>query len=44
MLILKNINTIVVYDETTGKSLANVPLRDYGTLRISGESFIDWLV
>jgi cellulose synthase/poly-beta-1,6-N-acetylglucosamine synthase-like glycosyltransferase len=34
---------IVVYDKTFEKTLADVPLRDYGILRISGESFLDWL-
>ncbi len=34
---------IVIYDKTTEKSFANIPLRDYGIMRISGESFTDWL-
>ena len=34
---------IVVYDTTFEKSLAFIPLQDYGILRISGESFLDWL-
>ena len=36
-------DTIVIYDKTTEKSFATVPLRDYGILRVSGESFLDWL-
>ena len=40
---LKDYSTIVVYDKTTEKTFAHVPLRDYGILRISGESFVDWL-
>ena len=40
---LEKYRTIVIYDKTTEKSFANIPLRDYGTLRISGESFLDWL-
>ena len=40
---LNQYNTVVVYDKTTEKSFATIPLRDYGTLRISGESFLDWL-
>ena len=40
---LDEYDTVVVYDKTTGKPFATVPLRDYGILRISGESFLDWL-
>jgi hypothetical protein len=36
-------NTIVIYDKTTQSSFATIPLRDYGVLRISGESFLDWI-
>jgi cellulose synthase/poly-beta-1,6-N-acetylglucosamine synthase-like glycosyltransferase/DNA-binding beta-propeller fold protein YncE len=40
---LEKYGTIVIYDKTSEKSFANIPLREYGTLRISGESFVDWL-
>ena len=40
---LEEYDTVVIYDKTTQKSFAHVPLRDYGTLRISGESFVDWI-
>ena len=40
---LEKYNTIIVFDKTTESSLATIPLRDYGTLRISGESFLDWI-
>ena len=36
-------DTIVIYDKTTERSFATVPLRDYGIFRVSGESFLDWL-
>ena len=46
--LLKDINlnihdTIVIYDKTTQSSFATIPLRDYGVLRVSGESFLDWI-
>ena len=40
---LEEYGTIVIYDKTSQKSFANMPLRDYGTLRVSGDSFVDWL-
>ena len=40
---LEKYGTIVIYDKTSEKPFANIPLREYGTLRISGESFMDWL-
>ncbi len=40
---LEKYGSIVIYDKTSAKSFATIPLRDYGTLRISGESFVDWL-
>ncbi|MDH3341855.1 MAG: glycosyltransferase, partial [Nitrosopumilus sp.] len=36
-------DTIVIYDKTTQSSFATIPLRDYGVLRVSGESFLDWI-
>ncbi|MFB5648869.1 MAG: glycosyltransferase, partial [Candidatus Nitrosomaritimum aestuariumsis] len=36
-------DTIVIYDKITKSSFATIPLRDYGVLRVSGESFLDWL-
>ncbi|MCH9658351.1 glycosyltransferase family 2 protein, partial [archaeon] len=39
---LEKYGTIVIYDKTSEKSFANIPLREYGTLRVSGESFVDW--
>ena len=40
---LDKYNTIVIYDRFSGTPFAHIPLRDYGILRISGESFVDWL-
>jgi len=40
---LNMFNTIIIYDKTTERSFATIPLRDYGILRISGESFLDWI-
>ncbi|NNL59283.1 MAG: glycosyltransferase, partial [Nitrosopumilus sp.] len=40
---LDEYDVIVAYDKTTKEPFAHIPLRDYGTFRISGESFLDWL-
>jgi cellulose synthase/poly-beta-1,6-N-acetylglucosamine synthase-like glycosyltransferase/sugar lactone lactonase YvrE len=40
---LNKYRKIVIYDKTSGDTIADIPLRDYGILRISGESFLDWL-
>ena len=39
---LTKYQNLVVYDKTLEKTFANVPLREYGTLRISAQSFADW--
>ncbi|MGH1569208.1 MAG: glycosyltransferase, partial [Nitrosopumilus sp.] len=46
--LLKNTNldeydVIVAYDKTAKKPFAHIPLHDYGTFRVSGESYLDWL-
>ena len=40
---LNQYDQIMIYDKISGNYVANIPLRDYGILRISGESFMDWL-
>ncbi len=40
---LNKYQKIVIYEKNSGTAFVNIPLRDYGILRISGESFLDWL-
>ena len=40
---LNQYDQIMIYDNISEDAVANIPLRDYGILRISGESFMDWL-
>ena len=40
---LTTYDQLVIYDKISETPFAHVPLRDYGVLRVSGESFLDWL-